>query len=151
MELEKTHRCLNSILQAMTKKMVDQEALSSVDLELDHCLHRSPMFISVQTQDRHLCHESLFLTDLDSEELLQLHRQGLTNHRFRCTVVPEAASVRAVNLNHFVCQVWDEDEEFLHMKQGNGRRVLIKEFMDQIMGFRHSLVGEDSCRHQLLV
>ncbi len=82
-----------------------EKALTSTDSELGHCLRHLPMFISIQAQDHH--HEREFLFSTDSE-LLQLQRQGLANHRFRCMVVPEVASVQAVNLSHFE----EGDEEF---------------------------------------
>ncbi len=125
MELKETRQYPNSIPRAMTLKIANQERdLTTVDSELGRCLDHLLMSVG-----RRLNRE--LLSSIDSE-LLRLQRQGLANHRFQCTVVPEAVSVRAVSLTQFVWQVWDEDGE------------LIKEFMDQITLPRPSIV-EDSC------
>ncbi len=140
MEPKKTRRCLNNILQAMTEKVSTGE-----DSELGHCLGHLPMFISIWVQGRLQGYE--FLSSKDSE-LLRLLRRGLTNHQFRCMVVPGAVSVRVVNPSRSVDER-DKSEEFWRMGQENEERI--KGFLDQITDFRRSIAGEDFRQYYLLM
>ncbi len=87
--LKKIRRHPNSTLRAMTEK-----ASIGEDSELGHCPDHLPISVSIGVQDHLHDHRFLFSTD---SELLRLLRRGLANHWFRCTVVPEAVSVRVAN------------------------------------------------------